>query len=159
MCTGGPTGSGKSVCINSIIMSIMLTKRPDEVKLVLVDPKMVEMTAFAKIPHLMAPIITEITRAEQIFEWAMTKMDERYALLAEAGVKNIAGYNALGTEEIIRRFNPQTPEEEAKIPKRIPYFVIIVDELADLMMTSSKEVEAHIVRIAQKSRAVGIPCT
>jgi S-DNA-T family DNA segregation ATPase FtsK/SpoIIIE len=152
----GTTGSGKSVFINSIIISIMLTKRPDEVKLVLVDPKMVEMTAFAKIPHLMAPIVTEISRAEQIFDWATVKMDERYALFAEAGVKNIAGYNALGTEEIIRRFNPQSPEEEARIPKKLPYFVIIVDELADLMMTSSKEIEGYIVRIAQKSRAVGI---
>jgi S-DNA-T family DNA segregation ATPase FtsK/SpoIIIE len=152
----GTTGSGKSVCINSIIMSIMLTKRPDEVKLVLVDPKMVEMTAFSKIPHLMAPIITEISKAEQIFEWATMKMDERYALFAEAGVKNIAGYNSLGSEEIIRRFNPQSPDEEAKIPKRIPYYVIIVDELADLMMTSSKDIENYIVRIAQKSRAVGI---
>jgi S-DNA-T family DNA segregation ATPase FtsK/SpoIIIE len=152
----GTTGSGKSVFINSIIMSIMLTKRPDEVKLVLVDPKMVEMTAFSKIPHLMAPIVTEISRAEQIFEWATVKMDERYALFAEAGVKNIAGYNALGTEEIIRRFNPQSLEEEARIPKKLPYFVIVVDELADLMMTSSKEIEGHIVRIAQKSRGVGI---
>lgn len=152
----GTTGSGKSVCINSIIMSIMLTKRPDEVKLVLVDPKMVEMTAFSKIPHLMAPIVTEISKAEQIFEWATMKMDERYALFAEAGVKNIAGYNSLGNEEIIRRFNPQSPDEEAKIPKRLPYFMIIVDELADLMMTSSKEIEGYIVRIAQKSRAVGI---
>ena len=152
----GTTGSGKSVCINSIVMSIMLTKRPDEVKLILVDPKMVEMTAFAKLPHLMAPIVTEVSRAEQIFEWATMKMDERYSLLAEAGVKNIAGYNALGTEEIVRRFNPQSLEEEARIPKKLPYFVIIVDELADLMMTSSKEVEAFIVRLAQKSRAVGI---
>jgi S-DNA-T family DNA segregation ATPase FtsK/SpoIIIE len=152
----GTTGSGKSVFINSIIVSIMLTKRPDEVKLVLVDPKMVEMTAFSKIPHLMAPIITEISQAEQIFDWATVKMDERYALFAEAGVKNIAGYNALGTEEIIRRFNPQSPEEEARIPKKLPYFVIVVDELADLMMTASKEIESYIVRIAQKSRAVGI---
>ncbi|MCD4831501.1 MAG: DNA translocase FtsK [Anaerohalosphaeraceae bacterium] len=152
----GTTGSGKSVCINSIIMSIMLLKRPDEVKLVLIDPKMVEMTAFSQIPHLMSPIITDVNKAEQILEWATTKMDERYALLAEAGVKNIAGYNALGSEEIIRRFDPHSSEEEAKIPKKLPYFVIIVDELADLMMTSSKEIEAYIVRIAQKSRAVGI---
>jgi S-DNA-T family DNA segregation ATPase FtsK/SpoIIIE len=152
----GTTGSGKSVCINSIIMSIMLTKRPDEVKLILVDPKMVEMTAFAKIPHLMAPIVTEVSRAEQILEWATMKMDERYSLLAEAGVKNIAGYNALGTEEVVRSFNPQSVEEEARIPKKLPYFVIIVDELADLMMTASKEIEAFIVRLAQKSRAVGI---
>ncbi|MGA2915534.1 MAG: DNA translocase FtsK 4TM domain-containing protein [Sedimentisphaerales bacterium] len=152
----GTTGSGKSVFINSIIMSIMLTKRPDEVKLVLVDPKMVEMTAFSKIPHLMTPIVTEISKAEQIFDWATVKMDERYALFAEAGVKNIAGYNALGTEEIVRRFNPQSPDEEARIPKKLPYYVIVVDELADLMMTASKEIENYIVRIAQKSRAVGI---
>ncbi len=152
----GTTGSGKSVFINSIIMSIMLTKRPDEVKLVLVDPKMVEMTAFSKIPHLMAPIITEISRAEQIFDWATVKMDERYALFSEAGVKNIAGYNSLGIDEIVRRFNPQSPEEEARIPKKLPYYVIVVDELADLMMTASKEIENYIVRIAQKSRAVGI---
>src|SRR5437773_4381990 len=83
-------------------------------------------------------------------------MDERYEFLAEAGVRNIKGYNALPQEELIERFNPSTPEEEARIPKKLPYVVIIVDELADLMMTSGKEVEAHIVRIAQKARAVGI---
>jgi DNA segregation ATPase FtsK/SpoIIIE, S-DNA-T family len=152
----GTTGSGKSVCINSIIVSICLTKRPDEVQMILVDPKMVEMTAFNTIPHLMCPIITEIKRAEQILEWATVKMDERYALLAEAKVKNIASYNALTQEEIVERFNPSTPDEEAQIPKKLPYIVIIIDELADLMMTSGKEVEAYIVRLAQKSRAVGI---
>jgi len=152
----GTTGSGKSVCINSIITSIMLMRRPDEVKLILVDPKMVEMTMFDSIPHLMCPIVTDIKRAEQILEWAMTKMDERYELLAEAKVKNINSYNKLGPEEIIKRFNPSTPEEEAQIPKRLPYIIIIIDELADLMMTAAKEIEAYIVRIAQKSRAVGI---
>ena len=152
----GTTGSGKSVCINSIVTSIMLTKRPDEIKVILVDPKMVEMTAFSAIPHLMCPIVTETTRAAQILEWATLKMDERYAFLSEAGVKNVAGYNALGPEEVVRRFNPTCEEEEAKIPKRLPYVVIIIDELADMMMTGSKEVEAHIVRLAQKSRAVGI---
>ena len=152
----GTTGSGKSVCINSIVTSIMLTKRPDEIKVILVDPKMVEMTAFSAIPHLMCPIVTETARAAQILEWATLKMDERYAFLAEAGVKNVAGYNALGPEEVVRRFNPTCEEEEAKIPKRLPYVVIIIDELADMMMTGSKEVEAHIVRLAQKSRAVGI---
>ncbi|NIA17525.1 MAG: DNA translocase FtsK, partial [Planctomycetes bacterium] len=152
----GTTGSGKSVCINSIVTSIMMLKRPDEVKLILIDPKMVEMAAFARIPHLMSPIITEVNRAEQILEWATTKMDERYALLAEAGVKNIAGFNKLGTEEVIARLKPATKEEEAMIPKRLPYFVIIVDELADLMMTAAKEIEAYVVRLAQKSRAVGI---
>ncbi len=152
----GTTGSGKSVCINSIITSVMMMKRPDEVKLILIDPKMVEMAAFESLPHLMCPTVTEMRRAEQILEWATTKMDERYEILAEAKVRNVASFNKLGSEEIIRRFNPSTPEEEAKIPKRLPYIVIIIDELADLMMTSAKEVEAYIVRIAQKSRAVGI---
>ena len=152
----GTTGSGKSVCINSIITSVLLTKRPDEVKLIMIDPKMVEMAAFDSIPHLMCPIVTEMRRAEKILEWATTKMDERYELLAEAKVRNIASYNTLTHEEIIQRFNPSNQEEEAKIPKKLPYVVIIIDELADLMMTAAKEIESYIVRIAQKSRAVGI---
>ncbi len=152
----GTTGSGKSVCLNTIITSILLTRRPDEVKLILIDPKMVEMVPFNNIPHLLCPIVTEMRKAEQILEWAVTKMDERYAILAEAGVRNISSYNALSREELIERFNPQSPEEEAKIPKVMPHVVIIVDELADLMMMSAKEVESYIVRIAQKSRAVGI---
>jgi len=152
----GTTGSGKSVCINTIIAGILLTRRPDEIKMILIDPKMVEMAAFNTIPHLMTPIVTETRRAVQILEWATIKMDERYALLAEARIKNIGEYNALGTEEIVRRFEPTSPEEEAKIPKRLPYVVIVIDELADLMMTAAKEIEAHIVRLAQKSRAVGI---
>ncbi len=152
----GTTGSGKSVCINSIIVSVLMTKRPDEVKMILVDPKMVEMTAYSTVPHLMCPIVTETQMAVQILEWATVKMDERYALLAEAHVKNIAEFNKLGNEEIIARFNPTTPEEEAKIPKKLPYILIVIDELADLMMTASKEIESYIVRLAQKSRAVGI---
>ena len=152
----GTTGSGKSVCINSIITGILLTKRPDEVKVILIDPKMVEMTVFNTIPHLMCPIVTETQRAVQILEWATVKMDERYALLAEARVKNVAEYNKLGAEEIIKRFDPGSEDEEAKIPKRLRYIVIVIDELADLMMTAAKEIEAYIVRLAQKSRAVGI---
>ncbi|MGD0078164.1 MAG: DNA translocase FtsK 4TM domain-containing protein [Sedimentisphaerales bacterium] len=152
----GTTGSGKSICINSIVAGILLTRRPDEIKMILIDPKMVEMTAFNTIPHLMTPIVTETRRAVQILEWATIKMDERYALLAEARVKNIGEYNALGTEEIIKRFEPTSANEEAKIPKKLPYVVIVIDELADLMMTAAKEIEAHIVRLAQKSRAVGI---
>lgn len=156
MLIAGTTGSGKSVCINSIITSVLLTRRPDEIKMILIDPKMVEMTAFNTIPHLMSPIITETNRAVQILEWATVKMDERYAILSEARVKNIRDYNNLGAEEIINRFNPSTPDEEAQIPKKLPYIVIIIDELADLMMTASKEIESYIVRLAQKSRAVGI---
>jgi S-DNA-T family DNA segregation ATPase FtsK/SpoIIIE len=152
----GTTGSGKSVCISSIITSILLTKRPDEVKLILIDPKMVEMTTFNVVPHLMCPIVTEIKRAEQILEWAAEKMDERYALFAEARVKNITAYNELTHQEIIERFQPASADEEAKIPKRLPYIVIVIDELADLMMTAAKEIEGWIVRLAQKSRAIGI---
>jgi S-DNA-T family DNA segregation ATPase FtsK/SpoIIIE len=152
----GTTGSGKSVCINSIITSVLLTKRPDEVKMILIDPKMVEMTAFNTIPHLMCPIVTETQMAVQILEWATVKMDERYAILSEARVKNVADFNALGADEVIKRFNPSSPEEESKIPKKLPYIIIVIDELADLMMTAAKEIEAYIVRLAQKSRAVGI---
>ena len=111
---------------------------------------------FESIPHLMCPTVTDTKRAEQILEWATIKMDERYELLAEAKVRNIASYNKLGPEEIIARFAPTTPEEEAKIPKTLPHLVIVIDELADLMMTSAKEIESYIVRLAQKSRAVGI---
>jgi DNA segregation ATPase FtsK/SpoIIIE, S-DNA-T family len=152
----GTTGSGKSVCINSIITGILLSKRPDEVQMILIDPKMVEMTAFNTIPHLMCPIVTETQMVVKILEWATIKMDERYALLAEAKVKNIDEFNKLGAEEITKRLSPSCPEEDAKIPKKLPYIVIVIDELADLMMTSGKEIEAFIVRLAQKSRAIGI---
>jgi S-DNA-T family DNA segregation ATPase FtsK/SpoIIIE len=152
----GTTGSGKSVCINTIIMSIMYTQRPDYVKLILVDPKVVEMAPFKDIPHLMCPVINDTGRATSVLEWACEKMDERYEFLAEAGVRNIAGYNKLNREELIERFKPDSPEEEAKIPKHLPYIVVIIDELADLMMTSGKEVEHAIVRLAQKARAIGI---
>jgi S-DNA-T family DNA segregation ATPase FtsK/SpoIIIE len=152
----GTTGSGKSVCINTIIMSIMYLQRPDRVKMILVDPKVVEMAPFKDIPHLMCPVINDTGRATSVLEWACEKMDERYEFLAEAGVRNIKDYNKMPQEELIERFKPATPEEEAKIPKHLPYIVIIIDELADLMMTSGKEVESFIVRLAQKSRAVGI---
>jgi DNA segregation ATPase FtsK/SpoIIIE-like protein len=152
----GTTGSGKSVCINTIIMSILYTQRPDYVKMILVDPKVVEMAPFKDIPHLMCPVINDTGRATSVLEWACEKMDERYELLAEGGCRNIRDYNKLTKEEICERFNPSTPEEEAKIPKHLPYIIIIIDELADLMMTSGKEVESFIVRLAQKSRAVGI---
>lgn len=155
MLIAGTTGSGKSVCMNTIIMSWLYTKRPDELKLVLVDPKMVEMSQFADIPHLMCPVVTEMGRAAAILEWAVGKMEERYELLREAMVRDIASYNALGEVELYERFQPQNDAERAAIPKRLPYMVFVIDELADLMMTN-KEVEHSIVRIAQKARAVGI---
>ncbi|MAE68032.1 MAG: DNA translocase FtsK [Phycisphaeraceae bacterium] len=155
MLIAGTTGSGKSVCMNSIIMSFLFTRRPDELKLIMVDPKMVELSVYRDIPHLMCPVVTEMPKAIAILEWATTKMDERYELLAEAGVRDIKSYNALTFEELKERFEPQTEAEEAAIPKKLPYLVFVVDELADLMMTN-KEVEGHIVRLAQKARAVGL---
>ncbi len=156
MLIAGTTGSGKSVSINTLVMSILMTQRPDHVKLILVDPKMVELSVFKEIPHLMCPIVTDMQRAEMILQWATTKMDERYELLAEAGVRDIGSFNRLGKEEIYTRFQPSTDEEKRQIPTHLPYIVILIDELADLMMTSGKEVEHHLSRLAQKSRAVGI---
>ena len=155
MLIAGTTGSGKSVCMNSIIMSWLYTKRPDELKLVLVDPKMVELSQFQNIPHLMCPVVTEMGKAAAILEWAVTKMEERYELLREAAVRDISSYNDLTEEDLYERFEPENDTERAKIPKNLPYMVFIIDELADLMMTN-KEVEQSIVRIAQKARAVGI---
>ncbi len=152
----GTTGSGKSVCINSIIMSLLMTQRPDRVKMILVDPKMVELNSFKDVPHLMCPIVTDIHRAEKILEWACSKMDERYGLLAEAGVRNIGTYNRLGEDQLFERFRPADENEKAQIPAHLPYIVIIIDELADLMMISAKEVEYYLARLAQKSRAVGV---
>ena len=156
MLIAGTTGSGKSVCINAVILSLLMTKRPDHVKMILIDPKMVEMSQFKGTPHLMCPIVTDMAKAEKILEWAVTKMDERYELLAEARVKNVRAFNNLGEEELFRRLEPSDEEEKARIATHLPYIVIVIDELADLMMTSAKEVEHHLSRLAQKSRAVGI---
>jgi S-DNA-T family DNA segregation ATPase FtsK/SpoIIIE len=152
----GTTGSGKSVCLNTIILSVLMTKRPDHVKMILIDPKMVEMSQFKEVPHLMCPLVTDMAQAEKILEWAVTQMDERYEMLAEAKVKNIASYNELGAEELYARLNPASEQEKARIHTFLPYIVIVIDELADLMMTAAKEVEHHLSRLAQKSRAVGI---
>jgi DNA segregation ATPase FtsK/SpoIIIE, S-DNA-T family len=152
----GRTGTGKSVCLNAMILSILMTKRPDEVKLILIDPKMVELTQFKRIPHLMHPVVTDMKKAESLLAWACDKMDERYTFLARAQVRNIQSFNELSPEEIYDRLRPEDEEERARIPTYMPYIVIIADEMADLMMTAAKEVEAHIVRLAQKARAVGM---
>lgn len=152
----GRTGTGKSVCLNSIIVSMLMTRRPDEVKMLMIDPKMVELSPYKKLPHLMHPVVTDMRKAEAILAWAVEKMEERYALLARAGVRHISVYNQLGEEELMDRLQPETDEEKASIPLNLPYIVIVADEMADLMMTSGKEVEQHIIRLAQKSRAVGI---
>ena len=156
MLLAGTTGSGKSVCINAVISTILMTRSPEDVRLILIDPKMVEMAAFEEIPHLLCPIVNDMRRAEDILEWATARMDERYELLKETGVRNIIGYNRLDKETLYKRFGAETDEDKAHVLTHMPYYVIIVDELADLIMTSSKEVESHIIRIAQKARAVGI---
>ncbi len=152
----GRTGTGKSVCLNSIIVSILMSRRPDEVRMLLVDPKMVELSPYKKIPHLMHPVVTDMRKAEAILAWAVEKMEERYQLLARAGVRHLSVYNQLGEEELRDRIEPESDEEWAEIPRHMPYIVIVADEMADLMMTAAKEVEGHIIRLAQKSRAVGI---
>jgi len=152
----GRTGTGKSVCLNSIIMSILMTRRPDEVRLLLIDPKMVELSPYKRLPHLMHPVVTDMRKAEAILAWAVEKMEERYQLMARAGVRHVSAYNQLGEEELMERLQPESDEDRKHIPIQLPYIVIVADELADLMITSAREVEAHIIRLAQKSRAVGI---
>ncbi|MFO0960842.1 MAG: DNA translocase FtsK 4TM domain-containing protein [Isosphaeraceae bacterium] len=151
----GRTGTGKSVCLNSIIVSILMTRRPDEVKLILIDPKKVELSAFRRVPHLMHPVVTDMDKAEALLAWACEKMEERYALLERARVRSIAEYNALGHDELFHRLQVDDEEGE-KIPGYLHSIVIVADEMADLVMTASKEVETHIVRLAQKARAAGI---
>jgi DNA segregation ATPase FtsK/SpoIIIE, S-DNA-T family len=152
----GRTGTGKSVCLNSIISSILMTRRPDEVRMLMIDPKMVELSCYGRLPHLMHPVVIDMRKAEAILAWAVDKMEERYSLLAKAGVRHLTNYNQLGREELIERLKPESPDEAEMIPDHLPFIVIVVDEMADLMMTAGKEVEAHIIRLAQKSRAVGI---
>ncbi len=152
----GRTGTGKSVCLNTLILSILMTKTPEQVKMLMIDPKMVELSLYKSIPHLMHPVVTDMKKAEAILAWAVEKMEERYALLARVGVRHIDSYNALPFETILQRLGVDEAVEEDRIPRHMPYILIFADEMADLMMTAAKEVEAHIIRLAQKSRAVGI---
>lgn len=153
----GRTGTGKSVCLNTLILSLLMTRTPDEVRMLMIDPKMVELSPYKKIPHLMHPVITDMKKAEAVLAWAVDKMEERYDLLARVGVRHLDNYNKLGKAEVLERLGmSESDPDAAAIPDRMPFIVIIADEMADLMMTSGKEVEAHIIRLAQKSRAVGI---
>ncbi len=152
----GRTGTGKSVCLNSIILSLLLTRRPDECKLIMIDPKQVELAEYGRLPHLMHPVVTDNKKAEAILAWAVDKMEERYEILRRSRVRNIASYNELPYDEILRRVKPVDEDEQQRVPPRMPYIVIVVDEVGDLMMAMKKEVEGHIIRLAQKSRAAGI---
>lgn len=146
----GATGSGKSVCINSIIMSIVLNAKPDQIKLVMVDPKKVELTPYTKLPHMLAPVITESQGAAAALNWLVREMENRYEILKLVGARNIDSFNKRTIQ----------PEKEASLGKEIPlfmpYIVGIIDELADLMMVASQDIETPIARIAQMARAVGI---
>ncbi len=144
----GATGSGKSVCINTIIMSILYKADPNEVKLLMIDPKVVELSVYNGIPHLMIPVVTDPKKAAGALHWAVAEMTERYQKFAECGVREINGYNAK-TESV-------TVPEGQERPKKMPQIVIIVDELADLMMVASGDVEEAICRLAQLARAAGI---
>ena len=148
----GTTGAGKSVGVNALIVSILYRARPDEVKFILIDPKRLELGLYEDIPHLAAPIITDPKLASRSLKWAVGEMEKRYRDLAGWGVRNIDGYNA----EIMRRNLVQEYDERGEPHKPLPYIVIIIDELADLMMTSGREVEESITRLAQMARAVGI---
>ncbi len=148
----GATGAGKSVGVNSLIVSILYKARPDEVKFIMVDPKRLELGVYADIPHLATPIITDPKRAAISLKWAVAEMERRYKDLAGWGVRNIDGYN----KEVVRRNKIGERDEEGNKFGKLPYIVIIIDELADLMMVSGKEVEESITRLAQMARAVGI---
>lgn len=148
----GTTGAGKSVGVNSLIVSILYRARPDEVKFILIDPKRLELGLYEDIPHLAAPIITDPKLASRSLKWAVGEMEKRYRDLAGWGVRNIDGYNT----EIMRRNLVKEYDERGEPHKPLPYIVIIIDELADLMMTSGREVEESITRLAQMARAVGI---
>jgi S-DNA-T family DNA segregation ATPase FtsK/SpoIIIE len=148
----GTTGAGKSVGVNALIVSILYRARPDEVKFILIDPKRLELGLYADIPHLATPIITDPKVASRSLKWAVKEMEQRYKDLAGWGVRNIDGYNT----EIMRRNLVNDYDEKGEPHKPLPYIVIIIDELADLMMTSGREVEESITRLAQMARAVGI---
>lgn len=143
----GSTGSGKSVCINGIVVSILMRTKPHEVKLMMIDPKMVELNVYNGIPHLLAPVVTDARKASQALKKVVSEMERRYDLFSHTGTRNIEGYNAH-----VQKVNDQTEEKHPKLP----YIVVIVDELADLMMVASSDVEDSITRLAQMARAAGI---
>ncbi len=148
----GTTGSGKSVCINTILLSILLTRTPKQVRLILIDPKMVELQVYSSVPHLACPVVTSMKKAPGALEWAVEEMEKRYTMLSAARTNNIRSYNKLGQAELEKRLDRQVAAEDVELP----YIVLVIDELADLMSIAAKEVEEHIQRLAQKSRAVGI---
>ena len=155
----GATGAGKSVCLNAIILSLLYKARPDEVQMLLVDPKRVELAMYADLPHLVHPVVTEMDLAKNALLWAIEEMDRRYELFRRTGVRNITGYNEkLARQSDAAPVDDTTPDidDAPEVLEPMPFLVVIVDELADLMMSKGKEVESSIVRLAQLARAAGI---
>jgi DNA segregation ATPase FtsK/SpoIIIE, S-DNA-T family len=151
----GATGAGKSSCINSIVSSILMRATPDQVRLILVDPKRVELGAYNDLPHLLTPVVTNPKRAANALDWAVREMDLRYELLADCGVRDIAGYNAAFDRGELATTDEPDPMT-GRGYERLPYILVVVDELNDLMMVAARDVEASVCRIAQMARAVGI---
>jgi S-DNA-T family DNA segregation ATPase FtsK/SpoIIIE len=159
----GTTGSGKSVCINSLILSLVYKATPEHTRFIMIDPKMLELSVYEGIPHLLAPVVTDMKHAANAFKWCIAEMERRYRLMAALGVRNLAGYNRKVKDAIDDKkpifdpiFQRTTPDEIAPTLKPLPFVVLIVDELADLMIVVGKKVEELIARLAQKARAAGI---
>ena len=154
----GATGSGKTVCMNSILAALLMSRTPDQLRLLLVDPKIVEFSAFNRLPHLVVPVITDPKKVALGLRWAINEMEQRYKLFARAGVRNIASYNSREIAKQEEMFEEATGETEKAggPPDRVPYIVIVIDELADLMLADQAEIENSVARLAQLSRAVGI---
>ncbi|MDD5226013.1 MAG: DNA translocase FtsK [Candidatus Omnitrophica bacterium] len=152
----GTTGSGKTVCINSIITGFLYHCTPSQLKLVMVDPKMVELAVYNKIPHMLSPVVTDVRKASNTLNWVVMEMEKRYRLFATVGVRNIVGFNTREISEEGVKQVEAAGDSDHVIPATIPYIVVIIDELADLMLVAQDKVETAITRLAQLSRAVGI---
>lgn len=157
----GTTGSGKSVCINALILSLVYKSTPEQVRLIMVDPKFLELSIYDGIPHLLAPVVTDMSKAANALRWCIVEMDRRFRVMADISVRNIAGYNKK-VDAAGKAGEPlldNTVEQDSDNPvylTHLPYVVVIVDELADLMMVAGKKIEEIIIRIAQRARAAGI---
>jgi S-DNA-T family DNA segregation ATPase FtsK/SpoIIIE len=147
----GATGSGKSVCLNAMLMSLLFRFSPQDLRLILVDPKVVEFSCYRDLPHLLTPVITQVQQVLPALQWVIREMEQRYQVLAAAGVRNIKGFNRRRLDD-----GPGVGPDGESLPERLPYIVVIIDELADIMMTARGDVELSLARIAQLSRAVGI---
>jgi S-DNA-T family DNA segregation ATPase FtsK/SpoIIIE len=163
----GATGSGKSVCLNSIVASILYSKRPKDLRLIMVDPKVVELKVFNTLPHMLIPVVTEPKKVPAALKWLLGEMEHRYQIFAKTNVRNISGFNSrkrgakpetppLEAQAALEGVDPLAAADEIEIPDRLPYIVAIIDELADLMMVAPAEIETSIARLAQLARAAGI---